>query len=235
MFTKTKHGANKLTKHLESEGIVAAAIHGNKSQGARTRALAEFKAGETRILVATDIAARGLDIEQLPQVVNYDLPNVSEDYVHRIGRTGRAGLTGKAISLVSADEVDLLSGIERLIQRVLPREEVEGFEPDQAVKETTLNRPVRANKPRRPLKSETNTSNNSRHTNNSTKSKERSSYGQGPQPGNKAKSGGRHQTERLRPAGDTASRPTNESGSDRSTGQAPSPYANSRKDRKSVV
>ncbi|NBV57807.1 MAG: DEAD/DEAH box helicase, partial [Bacteroidetes bacterium] len=91
VFTKTKHGANKLTKHLESEGIVAAAIHGNKSQGARTKALAGFKAGEIHILVATDIAARGLDIEQLPQVVNFDLPNVSEDYVHRIGRTGRAG------------------------------------------------------------------------------------------------------------------------------------------------
>ena len=228
VFTKTKHGANKLTKHLESEGIVAAAIHGNKSQGARTRALAEFKAGETRILVATDIAARGLDIEQLPQVVNYDLPNVSEDYVHRIGRTGRAGMTGKAISLVSADEVDLLSGIERLIQRVLPREEAEGFEPDQMVKLTTLNRPVRANKPRRPLKSETNVSNNSRHSNNSTRSKERSNYGQGPQPGNKAKSGGRHQTDRPRPAGDNSSRQTKESGGNRVDGQPPSPYGKSR-------
>ena len=228
VFTKTKHGANKLTKHLESEGIVAAAIHGNKSQGARTRALAEFKAGETRILVATDIAARGLDIEQLPQVVNYDLPNVSEDYVHRIGRTGRAGMTGTAISLVSADEIDLLSGIERLIQRVLPREEVEGFEPNQVVKLTTLNRPVRANKPRRPLKSETNVGNNSRHTNNSTKSKERSSYGQGPQPGTKAKSGGRYQTERARPATGNSSRQTKESGSERSSGQPPSPYAKSR-------
>ena len=112
VFTKTKHGANKLTKHLEAQGIVASAIHGNKSQGARTRALSDFKVGEIRILVATDIAARGLDIEQLPQVVNFDLPNVSEDYVHRIGRTGRAGLTGEAISLVSADEVDLLSGID---------------------------------------------------------------------------------------------------------------------------
>ena len=233
VFTKTKHGANKLTKHLESEGIVAAAIHGNKSQGARTRALADFKAGETRILVATDIAARGLDIEQLPQVVNFDLPNVSEDYVHRIGRTGRAGQTGVAISLVSADEVDLLSGIERLIQRVLPREEVEGFEPDQLVKPTTLNRPVRANKPRRPLKSETNVSNNSRHTNNSTNNKERSTFGQGPQPGNKAKSGGRYQTERARQPGDTSSRQGKESASDRPSGQAPSPYANSRKNETS--
>ena len=143
VFTKTKHGANKLTRHLEAEGIVAAAIHGNKSQGARTRALAGFKAGEIRILVATDIAARGLDIEQLPQVVNFDLPNVPEDYVHRIGRTGRAGATGTAISLVSADEVDLLSNIEHLTRKLLPREVMDGFEPVHDVPETTLNRPVR--------------------------------------------------------------------------------------------
>ena len=124
VFSKTKHGANKLTKYLESQGIVAAAIHGNKSQGARTRALADFKAGDVRVLVATDIAARGLDIEQLPQVVNFDLPNVPEDYVHRIGRTGRAGSTGTAISLVCADEVELLSDIERLTQKLLPRKEM---------------------------------------------------------------------------------------------------------------
>lgn len=156
VFTKTKHGANKLTRHLEAEGIVAAAIHGNKSQGARTRALAGFKAGEIRILVATDIAARGLDIEQLPQVVNFDLPNVPEDYVHRIGRTGRAGATGTAISLVSADEVDLLSNIEHLTRKLLPREVMDGFEPVHDVPETTLNRPVRKKKPRKPLNSEQN-------------------------------------------------------------------------------
>ena len=156
VFTKTKHGANKLTRHLEAEGIVAAAIHGNKSQGARTRALAGFKAGEIRILVATDIAARGLDIEQLPQVVNFDLPNVPEDYVHRIGRTGRAGATGIAISLVSADEVDLLSNIEHLTRKLLPREVMDGFEPVHDVPETTLNRPVRKKKPRKPLNSEQN-------------------------------------------------------------------------------
>ncbi|MGB2040719.1 MAG: DEAD/DEAH box helicase [Porticoccaceae bacterium] len=193
VFTKTKHGANKLTKQLDAAGITAAAIHGNKSQGARTRALAEFKAGEIRILVATDIAARGLDIEQLPQVVNFDLPNVSEDYVHRIGRTGRAGATGQAISLVSADEVDLLSDIERLIQKLLPREEIDGFEPDQNVPETTLNRPVRRKKPRKPLKSETRTGDNSRHNNRSSRAKKRSAYGHGPKPGSKAKSGGRSQ------------------------------------------
>ena len=192
VFTKTKHGANKLTKHLESEGIVAAAIHGNKSQGARTKALAGFKAGEIRILVATDIAARGLDIEQLPQVVNFDLPNVSEDYVHRIGRTGRAGQTGRAISLVSADEVDLLSDIERLIQQLLPREEVEGYEPKHALPETTLRAPVKPKKPRKALNRETGAGNNSRQGKKS--SGRRSGYGQGPKPGNKNKSGGRSQT-----------------------------------------
>jgi ATP-dependent RNA helicase RhlE len=127
VFTRTKHGANKLTKHLIKQGIVAAAIHGNKSQTARTKALGDFKAGQSQILVATDIAARGLDIEQLPQVVNFNLPNVSEDYVHRIGRTGRAGMTGEAVSLVSADEEDLLVGIEKLIKRKLPRKQLEGF------------------------------------------------------------------------------------------------------------
>ena len=190
VFTKTKHGANKLTKHLLSEGITAAAIHGNKSQAARTKALADFKAGEIRILVATDIAARGLDIEQLPQVVNFDLPNVSEDYVHRIGRTGRAGLTGEAISLVSADEIDLLSSIERLIQKLLPRREIEDFEPTQLLKETTLSHPVRRKKPRKPLNRETNQSNNSKHNNNNKSRKRKSVYGQGPKPGAKAKGAG---------------------------------------------
>ena len=194
VFSKTKHGANKLTKFLEAEGITASAIHGNKSQGARTKALADFKANEVRILVATDIAARGLDIEQLPHVVNFDLPNVSEDYVHRIGRTGRAGATGEAISLVSADEVDLLSDIERLTQKLLQRREIEGFEPEQAVKETTLDRPVRNKKPRKALNNSTNTQDNSRHNNNSSKAKQRAVYGHGPKPGNKNKSGGRSQT-----------------------------------------
>ena len=123
------YGANRLTKKLEGDGITAAAIHGNKSQGARTRALSEFKQGDIRVLVATDIAARGLDIKQLPQVVNFELPQVAEDYVHRIGRTGRAGESGHALSLVSADEGKLLAGIEKLISKQLPRQEVEGFEP----------------------------------------------------------------------------------------------------------
>ncbi|WP_150911698.1 DEAD/DEAH box helicase [Marinobacter halotolerans] len=129
VFTRTKHGANRLTQKLERDGITAAAIHGNKSQGARTRALAEFKQGDIRVLVATDIAARGLDIKQLPQVVNFELPNVPEDYVHRIGRTGRAGESGHALSLVSADEGKMLAGIEKLIKKQLPRKEIEGFEP----------------------------------------------------------------------------------------------------------
>ena len=133
VFTRTKHGANKLSQQLEQNGIRSVAIHGNKSQNARTRALADFKQGRVQALVATDIAARGLDIEQLPQVVNFDLPNVAEDYVHRIGRTGRAGAAGQAYSLVSADEADYLYDIERLICKTLPREEIEGFEPQHAV------------------------------------------------------------------------------------------------------
>jgi ATP-dependent RNA helicase RhlE len=187
VFTKTKHGANKLTKHLESEGIIAAAIHGNKSQGARTKALAGFKAGEIRILVATDIAARGLDIEQLPQVVNFDLPNVAEDYVHRIGRTGRAGSTGTAISLVSADEVDLLSDIERLTQKLLPRDVMDGFEPTHDVPETFLDRPVRTNKQRKALNSETNSRGKSKPD---PRVKRVSTYSHGPKPGAKHKSAG---------------------------------------------
>ena len=126
VFTKTKHGANRLAEQLGKDGIKAGAIHGNKSQGARTRALASFKDGSLPVLVATDIAARGLDIEQLPNVVNYELPHVAEDYVHRIGRTGRAGSSGQAVSLVDADELKLLKAIERLIKREIPRVEVEG-------------------------------------------------------------------------------------------------------------
>ena len=134
VFTRTKHGANKLVEQLGKDGITGMAIHGNKSQTARTRALAEFKDGSLRVLVATDIAARGIDIDQLPHVVNYDLPNVPEDYVHRIGRTGRAGATGEAVSLVCVDEHIMLRDIERLIKRDLPREIVAGFEPDLTAK-----------------------------------------------------------------------------------------------------
>jgi ATP-dependent RNA helicase RhlE len=149
VFSRTKHGANKLVKQLLADGITAIAIHGNKSQGARTKALAEFKAGGVRILVATDIAARGLDIDQLPQVVNFDLPNVPEDYVHRIGRTGRAGASGQAISLVSADEFKELSSIERLIKNLLIRETIEEFDPDHQLPESRLDhRPIKPKQPK---------------------------------------------------------------------------------------
>jgi ATP-dependent RNA helicase RhlE len=134
VFTRTKHGANKLTEQLGQDGIAALAIHGNKSQSARTRALAEFKSGRLTVLVATDIAARGIDIDQLPHVVNYDLPNVPEDYVHRIGRTGRAGATGEAVSLVSIDDRDFLRDIEKLIKRTIPQEVVPGFAPDASAR-----------------------------------------------------------------------------------------------------
>ena len=129
VFTRTKHGANKLAEYLTKQDIASAAIHGNKSQAARTRALEQFKSGKLPVLVATDIAARGLDIDQLPQVVNFELPNVPEDYVHRIGRTGRAGSSGGAISLVDKEEIKLLAAIERLIKRKIDRATAEGFVP----------------------------------------------------------------------------------------------------------
>ena len=152
VFTRTKHGANRLCQKLERDGIVAAAIHGNKSQGARTRALTQFKAGKVRVLVATDIAARGIDIDQLPHVINFELPNVAEDYVHRIGRTGRAGAEGEAISLVSADEAKLLAAIETLIQQRLTRETEIGFEPTQQVPLTEPRKQGRkkSKKPKKP-------------------------------------------------------------------------------------
>ena len=134
VFTRTKHGANRLSGQLEKDGIRSSAIHGNKSQGARTKALADFKKGAVRVLVATDIAARGLDIDQLPHVVNFELPNVSEDYVHRIGRTGRAGNEGQAVSLVSIDEHKLLGDIERLLKRKVPKVVIEGYQPDPSIK-----------------------------------------------------------------------------------------------------
>ena len=130
VFGRTKHGANKLCEKMIKAGISAAAIHGNESQGARTKALAGFKSGRVRVLVATDIAARGLDIPLLPHVINFELPNIPEDYVHRIGRTGRAGASGEALSLVSADETSFLRDIEKLIEMKLPVQIIEGFEPD---------------------------------------------------------------------------------------------------------
>jgi ATP-dependent RNA helicase RhlE len=171
VFTKTKHGANKLTKNLEAAGLKAAAIHGNKSQGARTKALAGFKKGDMQILVATDIAARGLDISQLPHVVNFDLPHVAEDYVHRIGRTARAGASGEAVSLVCADEVKLLVQIERVIQQKLPRNLIDGFEPDHDLPESQAIR--QPHKPTHPVRTNTN--------------RGRNAASAGKQPGNNAK------------------------------------------------
>jgi ATP-dependent RNA helicase RhlE len=154
VFTRTKHGANKLAEHLVTSGIPSLAIHGNKSQSARTRALAEFKTGTLQVLVATDIAARGIDISELPHVVNFELPNVPEDYVHRIGRTGRAGAEGDAVSLVCVDERKLLTDIERLIKRDISSKVIAGFEPDPRIKaEPIVNgggggqRPIRSGLP----------------------------------------------------------------------------------------
>jgi len=159
VFTRTKHGANKLCKKMISANIAAAAIHGNKSQGARTKALAGFKSGKVSVLVATDIAARGLDIPLLPHVVNFELPNISEDYVHRIGRTGRAGAQGEAISLVSADETTFLRDIEKLVGLKIPVDIVEGFEPDPNASTAPIKRGQGRNRNSNPRSSKDNNSN----------------------------------------------------------------------------
>ncbi|UTW46330.1 DEAD/DEAH box helicase [bacterium SCSIO 12696] len=169
VFSRTKHGANRLVKVLARDGIKAAAIHGNKSQNQRTKALADFKNGEITLLIATDIAARGIDIDQLPQVVNFDLPNVPEDYVHRIGRTGRAGSNGHAISLVSEDEIKQLQDIERLIQRHIDREEVIGFEPEKPLPPSRKLTPV---KPKRPKKAKTVANSDTANHRQNTKSRQ---------------------------------------------------------------
>ena len=148
VFSRTKYGADKISRNLSKAGISSDSIHGDKKQGARTRSLKQFKDGRLQVLVATDIAARGIDIQQLPRVVNFDLPHVAEDYVHRIGRTGRAGETGIALSLVSADEVSQLQKIEKLIKKSIPREEVEGFEPEHRLP----TKPVKTNGKRPPKK-----------------------------------------------------------------------------------
>ena len=151
VFTRTKHGANRLAKQLNIDGISSLAIHGGKGQGARTKALRDFKSGEIRVLVATDIAARGLDIDKLPHVVNYELPHVPEDYVHRIGRTARAGQDGTAISLVCVDELKLLKDIEKLLNREIKKEYVAGYEVDKRIKAEPINKgkPARGGAPRR--------------------------------------------------------------------------------------
>ncbi len=161
VFSRTKHGADRLCRQLSNKGIPAIAIHGNKSQNQRTRALQDFKSGKSQVMVATDIAARGIDINQLPQVVNFDLPNVPEDYVHRIGRTGRAGQKGQAVSLVSADEFKQLRDIENLIKNKLDRILIDGFEPDHDVPVTKPNdKPKKAFKNKPKNKKRTNSGNN---------------------------------------------------------------------------
>ena len=160
VFTRTKHGANKLCEKMVSAGITAAAIHGNKSQGARTKALGGFKTGNVRVLVATDIAARGLDIPLLPHVINFELPNIPEDYVHRIGRTGRAGASGEALSLVSADETVFLRDIEKLVGLKLPVEIIEGFEPDPNASTESEKKQQRQGRNRSSNKADSSSSNN---------------------------------------------------------------------------
>ena len=150
IFARTKHGADALSRNLDKAGIKSAALHGNKSQGARTRALTDFKEGKLVALVATDIAARGIDIDSLPYVINYEIPNIAEDYVHRIGRTGRAGMEGEAISLVSHDERGFMRDIERLIKRDLERVVVPGFEPSAHAAPRPVQPPRGARKPQQP-------------------------------------------------------------------------------------
>ncbi len=172
VFTRTKHGANRLCKQLEEySGIKAAAIHGNKSQGARTKALADFKAGNVRVLVATDIAARGIDIDQLPHVVNYELPNVPEDYVHRIGRTGRAGMNGEAVSLVCIDEHELLRNIERFTKSKIEKIDIEAFRPDPSIQAEPIQNGGRGRGQQKnaPKRTSTNTGNKRRSTNKKPK------------------------------------------------------------------
>ncbi|RDL43206.1 ATP-dependent helicase [Marinomonas piezotolerans] len=174
VFSKTKHGANRITKMLDSKGIKAAAIHGNKGQGARTKALADFKSGAIQALVATDIAARGIDIDQLPNVVNFDLPKVPEDYVHRIGRTGRAGATGHAVSFVCHEDIKELFAIERLIGELLTRKVEKGFEPTDPLPQSKLDtRPVKPKKPKK-NRSDGATRGNAPHNSSSPGSERRS-------------------------------------------------------------
>ena len=148
IFTRTKHGANRLAQQLDKQKITSAAIHGNKSQGARTKALADFKSGTIRVLVATDIAARGIDIDQLPHVVNFELPNIAEDYVHRIGRTGRAGNDGEAISLVCIDELELLANIEKLTKNKIHKTVIKEFKPDPSIKAEPIQKKRGSQQPR---------------------------------------------------------------------------------------
>jgi len=213
VFSRTKHGANKLVKKLDAKGIEAAAIHGNKSQGARTRALADFKDGKCRVLVATDIAARGIDIDQLPYVVNFDLPQVAEDYVHRIGRTGRAGASGEAISLVSHDEFKQLVDIERLIKKEIPREELSEFPPKNNLPASKGDfRDFKAKKPKKKKPSNRSRSSGNEQGNKTSKLKE-----------GDAKRGGRNNqspnNRKKKPNFKKRRRPNNNNSGSKSSGQ----------------
>ena len=179
VFSRTKHGADRLVKQLDKHQITAVAIHGNKSQNNRTRALATFKKNGVRVLVATDIAARGLDINQLPQVVNFDLPNVPEDYVHRIGRTGRAGKAGQAVSLVSADEIKQLRDIERLIGKHLERRLEDGFEPDHDLPASNSNIGVKKSNQNKSGANRSRKNNSNRNSSSNSKSNSNNKNGSG--------------------------------------------------------
>ena len=200
VFTRTKHGADKLVKMLVKDGIEALAIHGNKSQNARTRALKNFKDGSLQVLVATDIAARGLDIDQLPNVVNYELPNVPEDYVHRIGRTGRAGMQGQAVSLVNAEEVKLLKAIERLIKREIEVVEIAPYTGHNETVREIEQRRAEAEAKRGPRGGQGNRSSNrsrqgqgaGKQSSNRNSGNNRHSHPRGNASGNRRAAGGRH-------------------------------------------
>ncbi len=216
VFTRTKHGANKLSELLERDGITSAAIHGNKSQGARTRALADFKSGEVRVLVATDIAARGLDIDQLPHVVNFELPNVPEDYVHRIGRTGRAGASGEAISLVGPDERAYLRDIEKLLKRKLMADPVPYFEPGADRPMVALEDMPRRSQPPRQPRPASNSNSPRSNTNPRGASSARSGSGTAGAPqrngGSAQRSGGRSNTANSGSGGGRGSNSGNNNG-----------------------
>ena len=206
VFVRTRRGANRLSLALERRGIKASSIHGGKSQNARNRALADFKSGKVHALVATDVAARGLDIDQMPVVVNYDLPNVAEDYVHRIGRTGRAGEKGSAISLVSADEVDDLRAIQNLIQKQLERIIVEDFEPNHVVPESDL----KATKKKKPHKKKIAKAKLKQYGHKSGGSKDKGSQPKRGKNGYKGKSASKGKTTKKKPS---KKKPTNKSAS----------------------
>ncbi len=217
VFSRTKHGANRLTKTLESNKISAAAIHGNKSQGARTKALAGFKDKSVRVLVATDIAARGIDIDQLPQVVNFDLPQVAEDYVHRIGRTGRAGANGKAVSLVCIDESKNLNDIEQLIQQHIKRVGDDEFAPSVALPASREIRAPKSKKPKRANSSNSSSEPSNNRSNSRNSNSRNDSRRSGPRNSNSRSSGSNNSGSNSSDSRNSNSRGSNSVGNRRTT------------------